>query len=123
MIRLIRAYLLLLCLCISAAYGKRKPPPLVSPVDHDGVRYFAVLWGVDFGEQQNGGFVEARDLKDRHLVWRAKVYITKYDDAIERDVQDLFITAMGIENGQLVVVNENHEKYIVNLKTRVSRKA
>ena len=123
MIKSVGHYLLLFCFCAVAAFGKRTPPPSVRPIDYDGVRYVAVLWGVDFGEQQNGGFVEARDSRDGHLVWRARVYVTKYDDKIERDVQDVFITSMVIENGHLVVVNENHEKFIVNLRTHVSRKA
>jgi len=51
-----------------------------------------------------------------------QIYEEKYNLNLERDVQDLFITSMTIEDGRLLVTNERDETFEVNLKTKHIRK-
>jgi hypothetical protein len=105
----------------SPAYAKRAPPKEVPPVRQNGVEYSAAYWAVDCGfmsaEGQPGGYVQAKD-KSGKLLWDLRVYEVKYDCNIETDVQDLFITSLKMIDGKLQVVNEEGDKFVVDLSNR-----
>lgn len=107
--------------CGASSFAKRAAPQEVKPVVYNGVKYTAVHWGLSRGLDQNGGYVEASDIKTGKQLWLLRVYRIDYDSR-EKDVQDVFITKLAIERGRLIVTNEKGEKFIVDLKTRsVSR--
>ena len=116
------AILLLLpnvCVIAIEQKAKRSAPQPVPPVVHKGVKYTAPHF-VD-GEPA-AGVVEARDAETGKTVWRLKVYEIKPDPNLERDVQDVFITSLTIDGNKLLVVNERHDRYSVDLKTRAVSK-
>jgi hypothetical protein len=116
------AVLLLLpniCVIAIEQKAKRSAPEPVRPVVHKGVKYTAPHF-VD--GQPAGGVVEALDAKTGKALWRLKVYEIKPDPNLERDVQDVFITSLAINGNKLLVVNERHERYSVDLKTHAVSK-
>lgn len=94
------------------AWAKRAAPKPVAPVVHDGVKYVA--------PNVNGreGKVEARSEKTGEKLWDAVIYTVKIDPNLEADVQWVFITALAVRDGKLLVTNEKGEQYVIDLKTR-----
>lgn len=97
------------------ANAKQMMPKPVDPVTYLGVTYAAPHF-VD-GEAQNGGFIEARGTNGT-LLWRLRIYDTNYDNAVEPDVQDVFVADLRIEDGTLIVTDEIKRVFEVDLKTR-----
>ncbi len=100
---------LVLC-CIAPAFAKRSAPREVVPVVADGVRYTA--------PSEAMGFVIAAAADSGKELWRVRIYEVRFDPALERDVQDVFITSLEMKGRALVVTNERGEKYALDLKTR-----
>ena len=63
------------------------------------------------------GCVEAWDTESNKMIWRRQIYVVKYSVELERDVQDVFITTIGLKNKTLVVSNERKSKYELDLDT------
>ena len=51
----------------------RPPPPIVDPVEHDGIRYIQDDHDSRAGDQ-NGGYLAAIDIKSGARLWRLTVY-------------------------------------------------
>ena len=104
--------------------GERGAPKEVPPVVHGEVEIVVIHFGTKSGSTQNGGYIEARDRATGKKLWGIQVYTTVYDENRERDVQDVFITAMklteqwvnGEESRVLVVQDGKQREYIVDLK-------
>src|SRR5689334_16751957 len=113
--KLLFLLLAFLTLGIGQAYAKRKAPKDVPPITFQGIKYSAPHWGMAKDKKQNGGYVEAANPDTGKLLWELKVYEIKYDPAVEKDVQDIFITSLKIVNGNLEVQNEAGDKFIVDV--------
>lgn len=98
---------------------KRTPPEAVKPVTHRGVRYEAVHWGKARGLDQNGGYVAAIDERSGEELRLLRVYRVAYENDLEPDKQDVFITRLARRLGsdKLTVENERGERYRVDLET------
>jgi hypothetical protein len=118
--------LLILAISICASPNeykfKRSPPKKVRPVVHKGIKYTAPHFVLSNGEAIAGGYIEAFDAKTNKELWRIKVYETKYNPQLERDVQDVFISSLAIKKNMLVVVNERHERYEIDLSSHMVTK-
>lgn len=101
------------------ALAKRQLPTEVPPVVSGEVRYEAPHFNNPCG--QNGGCVVAYDNATGALMWSVKVYCTHYDPTVEEDVQDVFITALSVENGQILVTNESGLQFAIDTTTRQVR--
>jgi hypothetical protein len=88
----------------------------VPAVTHEGRLYEIPHFNNPCG--QNGGCVVARDAASGTQIWALKVYCTPYDLQLETDVQDVFITSLAVQNGQLVVKNERNLEFAIDLGTR-----
>ena len=99
---------------------KRVAPPDVPPVEYDGKRFEVVLWGKSRGLGQNGGHVAAIDSDSGEELWLLEVYEIDYDEAMESDVQDVFIETMSLDEaaGTLAISDEKGRRYSVDLATR-----
>ncbi len=69
-------------------------------------------------EPQSGGHVVAYDQASKQELWRLQVYRTAYDNALEGDVQDVFITSLTIEGDQLIVRDEKRWVHHIDLMRR-----
>ena len=69
---------------------------------------------------QNGGVVEARDPKTKKLLWQVQVYKTEYDEGLEKDVQDVFITSLTLDkvHNLLIMSDEKSRVFVLNLSTK-----
>ena len=107
-----------LVLIASLSYAKRIAPSVVAPVVHQGVKYVAPHFGNGTG--QNGGYIEARDEQTGKKIWGLVVYRTDYNDALERDVQDVLISTLRIDAKRncLIVETDRKDLYYVDLSTR-----
>jgi len=93
--------ILAVCCCLALpAYGKRSAPKAVPPVVRDGIEYSAPL--------DRMGFVVATWTKTKREIWSRQVYVIKheYKLGLEKDLQDVFITDLGIAGGKLRIRNE-----------------
>jgi hypothetical protein len=126
-----RGRILLICgtLLVTASYAlaKRLPPAMVEPVVADGVKYLAPQVTPGYIEAYGvpacpSGCVEAREEKTGKLLWRVQVYEVQYDNHLERDVQDVFVRSLKIEDGSLLVENESDARFTVDLKSHTVKR-
>jgi hypothetical protein len=106
---------LLVFLGAGVASAKRAAPPDVAAVVHEGRRYEAPHFDNPCG--QSGGCVVAREDFTGKPLWALKVYCTSYDTSRERDLQDVFITGLSLQDGKLAVTNEKGHTFLIDLTT------
>src|SRR5258708_34835335 len=99
------------------AEAKRLPPKEVAPVVAGGVQYKVPHFGALHEKAQNGGYVQAWDVKTRKLLWDRMVYRIRPDKNLEKDVQDDFITAIRVRGGHLFVKTERSEEFDMDLES------
>src|SRR3954469_13862669 len=107
-----RHALLVLALLVLTAVvqAKRSAPADVPPVVSDGIEYSAPHDPI--------GWVIATDVKTRQEVYRRRIYQVPIKPDLERDVQEIFISALEVKRNFLIVTNERGEKYALDLSTR-----
>lgn len=94
--------------------ASRIAPARVQPIDIDGIRYEAV-WG-------SMGLFRATEIKTGKVLWELTLYHYKYNDDLEKDVQDVFVSAMErASDSSILVRDERAMVYRVDLKSRESR--
>ena len=110
--RVFRALVVLIPFFLAAtpAQAKRAAPKEVPPVVASSIEYSA--------PHEAMGFVVATDTVSRKELWRERIYTVRVDPALERDVQDVFITSLVIEKGTLIITNERGDRYALDLATR-----
>jgi len=105
--------LCVLALLPSLAGAKRAAPPKVEPVIHEGIRYMAP------NDDGRHAYVEARDVQTDKKLWDLTIFTNRIDPKLEEDVQWVFIKALGVEDGVLLVTSEHGRRYQVDLKRKV----
>ena len=94
---------------VNMVEAKRSSPQEVEPVVYNGVKYAAT--------HEKMGYVQAWDIKTGKKLWEKKVYDVKIDPHMEADIQWVFITNLSIKDGKLIVVNENGDKYEIDIES------
>ena len=107
--RLIILLALFAVLPVATVHAKRRAPAKVVPVTVGKIEYRAPT--------SQMGCVEAWDTESKKMIWRRQIYVVKYQVELERDVQDVFITILGLKDKNLVVNNERKSKYELDLDT------
>ena len=99
---------------------KREAPRPVPAVELDGVRYEPIVFGLARGLSQNGGYLAAIDGSSGRELWVQKIYDVVYDDSMEGDKQDVFVTRLAIDKNKRVIVveNERGERFVFDLDSR-----
>lgn len=95
----------------SSAYAKRKTPAPVPPVVWQGLEYRAPL------DLEQMGRVQAFDVSSGRQVWETRVYQVWIIPLLEEDVQWVFVSALQVLDGKLLVRNEDGKIYRLDLKT------
>ena len=103
-------------LVATSALGKRLAPADVPPVSSGNLRFEAPHFNNPCG--QSGGCVVAYDNSTNAILWSVKVYCTHYDTDLEEDVQDVFITSLAVENGQVQIANEKGQHFNLDPATQ-----
>ena len=96
----------------SLALAKRAAPAKVEPVIHEGIRYVAP------NDDGRRAYIEAWDVQTNKKLWDLTVFTNRIDPNLEEDVQSIFIKALNIRDGALVVTSERDKIYQVDLKTK-----
>jgi hypothetical protein len=96
----------------SLALAKRVAPAKVEPVIYQGVRYVAP------NDDGRRGYIEARDIQTNKKLWDLTIFTNRIEPTLEEDVQWVFIKALNIRDGALIVTSERDKIYRVDLKTQ-----
>ena len=109
----------LILLLASGAMAKRTAPAQVPAITSDKA-VFSVPHTPMGEPAQSGGCVEAHDPKTKKLLWRIQIYKTVYDQDLELDVQDVFITTLSFDKSHnlLIMSDEKERVFVLNLATR-----
>jgi hypothetical protein len=99
----------------SLVLAKRVAPAKVEPVIHQGVRYTAP------NDDGRRAYIEAWDVQTNKKLWDLTIFTNRIDPTLEEDVQWVFIKALNIRDGALVVTSERDKIYRVDLKTKAVR--
>lgn len=88
---------------------KRAAPAPVTPLIHNGIEYTA-------SQQLGLGNVQARDTSSNQILWKKSVYTITYDEKMEEDVQDIWITKIQVADEKtLRITDEAQRVHFVSL--------
>ena len=96
----------------SLTLAKRVVPAEVKPVVHQGIRYIAP------NDDGRRAYIEAWDIRTNKKLWDLTIFVNRIDPKLEEDVQWVFIRALRVQDGALIVTPERGKTYQVDLKTR-----
>jgi hypothetical protein len=102
--------------------AKRSAPPVVTPLVLDGVEYStAYEHPQESGSLTFAAYVQATNVADHKLLWRALIYRSVYVAKQETDVQDVYITSLALDrrarHRSLRIRNERRKEYLLDLQT------
>ena len=107
------AVILLLTLLVpQLASAKRIAPVNVAPVIYAGIRYVAP------NDDGRRGYIEAWNVGTNKKVWELTIFTNGIDPNLEQDVQWVFIKALNIQDGRLMVTSERGKTYQVDVNTK-----
>jgi len=112
MSRFVLIFVVVALMVPSLALAKRIAPAKVEPVVHQGVRYIAP------NDDGRRAYIEAWDIRTNKKLWDLTIFTNRIDPTLEEDVQWVFIKALNIRNGTLIVTSERDKIYRVDLKTK-----
>ena len=94
------------------APAKRLPPAKVDPVIYEGIRYVAP------NEDGRRGYIEAWNVGTNKKLWELTIFTNPIDPNLEEDVQWVFIKALDVQDGGLIVTSERGKTYHVDINTK-----
>jgi hypothetical protein len=106
------AILLSTILLPQLASAKRIAPVKVDPVVYEGVRYLAP------NDDGRRGYIEAWNVGTNKKLWELTLFTNRIDPNLEEDVQWVFIKALNIQDGKLMVTSERGKTYQVDVNTK-----
>ena len=92
--------------------AKRLTPTKVDPVAYEGIRYVAP------NNDGRRGYIEAWNVGTNKKVWELTIFNNRIDRNLEEDVQWVFINALNIQDGGLLVTSEDGKTYQVDVNTK-----
>jgi hypothetical protein len=104
--------LLLTLLLPQLASAKRIEPEKVDPVIYEGIRYVAP------NDDGRRGYIEAWNVGTNEKLWELTIFTNGIDPNLEKDVQWVFIKALNIQDGRLMVTSESGRTYQVDVSTK-----
>jgi len=94
------------------ASAKRTAPANVAPVIYQGIRYVAP------NDDGRRGYIEAWNVGTNKKLWELTIFTNGIDPNLEEDVQWVFIKALNIQDGRLMVTSERSRTYQVDVNTK-----
>lgn len=96
----------------------RIPPQLAKPIEHGGIIY-KTEYGHNHGHDQDGGLLLAVDKKDGKSLWSILAYIIDFDEEMEKDVQEEYISRITVSHDgcYLLLESEFKRHFKVDLAT------
>ena len=93
----------------ASAFAKRVPPTPVPPVVWQGIEYRAPL--------DHLGYVQAFETASGRMLWETEVYHVWFNPFMEEDVQWVFVSGMAVQDGKLLLRNEEGNVFRLDLAT------
>jgi hypothetical protein len=84
----------------------------VDPVIYEGIRYVAP------NDDGRRGYIEAWKVGTNKKLWELTIFTNGIDPDLEEDVQWVFIKALNIQDGRLMVTSERGKTYQVDVNTK-----
>ena len=106
------AVIFLLALLSQLASAKRTAPVKVDPIVYEGIRYVAP------NDDGRRSYIEAWNVGTNKKLWELTIFTSSIDPNLEEDVQWVFIKALNIQDGRLMVTSESGKTYQVDLNTK-----
>lgn len=104
---------------LRSGQADRIAPPVVPPVERDGIRYAQADDGRSLGWKQVGGVLVATEVATGKPLWSLPVYTREVDPKLEADVQWVFFKSMAFApSGELLIENESGQRYLVNVQQK-----
>jgi hypothetical protein len=103
--------LLLTLLLPQLGSAKRLASAKVDPVIYEGIRYVAP------NDDGRCGYIEAWNVGTNMKLWELTIFTNGIDPNLEEDVQWVFIKALNIQDGRLMVTSEGGKTYQVDVNT------
>jgi hypothetical protein len=94
------------------ASAKRIAPVKVDPVIYEGIRYVAR------NDDGRRGYIEAWNVGTNKKLWELTIFTNHIDPNLEEDFQWVFIKALNIQDGRLMVTSERGKTYQVDVNTK-----
>ena len=94
------------------ASAKRIAPVSVAPVIYEGIRYVAP------NDDGRRGYIEAWNVGTNKKLWELTIFTNGIDPNLEEDVQWVFIKAINIQDGRVMVTSERGKTYQVDVNTK-----
>ncbi len=94
------------------ASAKRTVTVNVAPVIYEGIRYVAP------NDDGRRGYIEAWNVGTNKKLWELTLFTNGTDPNLEEDVQWVFIKALNIQDGRLMVTSERGKTYQVDVNTK-----
>jgi hypothetical protein len=109
----------LLLLLATTVMAKRIAPKEVPSIKTDKA-VFSVPHFPGRERSQNGGVIEAHHPETKELLWRVTLYKTVYDETLEGDVQDVFITTLSFDKAHnlLIASDEMSRVFVLDVGTQ-----
>ncbi len=104
--------LLLTLLLPQLGSAKRSAPGRVEPVVSKGIRYVVP------NDDGRRGYIEAWNVATNKKLWELTIFTNGIDPNLEDDVQWVFIKALNIQDGRLMVTSERGKTYQVDVNTK-----
>lgn len=60
--------------------------------------------------------VIATDIKTKETIWERQIYTIKYDNNLEKDIQDVYINKLEIRDNNLIIYREDGKIYSTPLE-------
>ena len=111
MTRLVATFLSMLLLS-QLAGAKRIAPVSVEPIVYEGTRYVAP------NDQGRRGYIQAWDVATNKKLWELTIFTNRIDPNLEEDVQWVFINALRVQDGRVLVTSERGNIYQVDPSTK-----
>jgi hypothetical protein len=92
--------------------AKRLPPAKVDALIYEGVRYIAP------NDDGRRGYIEAWKVGTNKKLWELAIFTNRIDPNLEEDVQWVFIKALNIQDGRLMITSERGKTYQVDPNTK-----
>jgi len=94
------------------AAAKRISPLKVDPVIYEGIRYVAP------NDDSRRGYIAAWNVETNKKLWELTLFNNRIDPNREEDVQWVFIKALNVQDGRLMVTSESGKTYQVDVNTK-----
>jgi hypothetical protein len=102
------------------AHARRYPPPELSSIEYEKLIIVPVLSLSKYYDKTHnyGAYIEIWDKQSRTLLWWIQVYKFQYIEGVEKDIQNVHISNIELQDGMVFLKNELDMIFTNNLDSK-----